>query len=379
MLTLRRLIALVGRGFHLRQGSGGQVSPGIPVTATCVVLVVLVAGGLLPSLKPWRTAVALAEAGQASAQQSRAATGKPGARATGSWTMPRTPDGRPDLQGVWENNAVTPLERPKQFTGKPTLTAAEMADLQQRVDGVLAGGDAVFFDELINNALAGNTNVRSSDGRTGNYSQVWLSERVLENRTSLIVDPPDGRVPPQSPAAQQRATERAAARKLNPPSQIEALGLMTRCVSTGVPNIFAGYNSMFEIVQSPDVVVVRTEMIHDARVVPLDGRPHLAASLQQLHGDSRGRWDGDTLVVDTTNFSPRSNFRGANENLHLIERFTRVDADTLNYEITLNDSTTWTRPWTILIKLRRSSDPLLEYACHEGNRGIEGILSAQRE
>ena len=202
---------------------------------------------------------------------------------------------------------------------------------------------------------------------------------MLENRTALIVDPPDGRVPPQSPAAQQRATERATARKLNPPTQIEALGLMARCVSTGVPNIFAGYNSMFEIVQSPDVVVVRTEMIHDARIVPLDGRPHLAASLQQLHGDSRGRWDGDTLVIDTTNFSPRSNFRGANESLHLVERFTRADADTLNYEITLNDSTTWTRPWTILIKLRRSSDPLLEYAGHEGNRGIEGILSAQRQ
>jgi hypothetical protein len=310
-----------------------------------------------------------------SAQQTSPPLAKASAR---PWQVPRTPDGQPDLQGVWANNSITPLERPRQFANKATLTDAEYADLKTRVDAVLNGGDAIFFDDLINNALSGNANFRSTDAGTGNYSQVWLSDRVLEHRTSLIVDPPDGRIPAQSPAMQQRAAERAAARRLNPPGFFEAFNGMTRCISVGVPNIFAGYNSYFEFVQGPGYVVLITEMIHDARVIPLDGRPHIDASLRQLHGDSRGHWEKDTLVVDTTNFSPRSNFRGANENLHLVERFTRVDADTIDYLITLDDATTWVKPWTLLVKLRRTNEGLFEYACHEGNRGMAGILSAQQ-
>ena len=295
------------------------------------------------------------------------------------WKVPRTPDGRPDLQGTYGNNSITPLERPKEFANKPLLSDAEFAEMQKAVKDVLDGSDAPFGDELFIAAAQRNKGHRSSDRQVGNYSQVWLSDRILEKRTSQIIDPPDGRIPALSPQALERNALRAAARKANPPSQIEALGNTTRCITMGMPNLFAGYQSYFDITQGPGYVVIRTEMIHEARVIPTDGRPHIASSLRQLHGDSRGRWDGDTLVVDTTNFSPQSNFRGSSENLHLVERFTRVSPDLVEYRITAEDPTTWMRPWTILINLRRTDEPMVEYACHEGNYGMFGILSAQRQ
>jgi hypothetical protein len=295
------------------------------------------------------------------------------------WKVPRTPDGYPDLQGTYGNNSITPLERPREFANKPLLSDAEFAEMQQAVKDVLDGSDAPFGDELFIAAAQRNKGHRSSDRQVGNYSQVWLSDRVLERRTSQIIDPPDGRIPPQSPQALERNAARIAARKATPPSQLEALGNGTRCITMGMPNLFAGYQSYFDITQGPGYVVIRTEMIHEARVVPTDGRPHIASSLRQLHGDSRGRWDGDTLVVDTTNFSPQSNFRGSSDNLHLVERFTRVSPDLVEYRITAEDPTTWVRPWTILINLRRTDEPMVEYACHEGNYGMFGILSAQRQ
>jgi hypothetical protein len=295
------------------------------------------------------------------------------------WKVPRTPDGRPDLQGTYGNNSITPLERPKEFANKPLLSDAEFAEMQHAVKAVLDGSDAPFGDELFLAAAQRNKGHRSSDRQVGNYSQVWLSDRILEKRTSQIIDPPDGRIPALSPQALERNAARTAARKANPPSQIEALGNTTRCITMGMPNLFAGYQSYFDITQGPGYVVIRTEMIHEARVVPTDGRPHIASSLRQLHGDSRGRWDGDTLVVDTTNFSPQSNFRGSSDNLHLVERFTRVSPDLVEYRITAEDPTTWVRPWTILINLRRTDEPMVEYACHEGNYGMFGILSAQRQ
>jgi hypothetical protein len=294
------------------------------------------------------------------------------------WKVPRTADGHPDLQGTYGNNSITPLERTKDFANKPVLNDAEFAELQQAVKEVLHGGDAPFGDELFIAAAARNKNFSSSDRQVGNYSQVWLSDRVLERRTSQIIDPPDGRIPALSPQAVQRNAERAAARKANPPSQIEALGNGTRCISMGMPNLFAGYQSYYDFVQGPDHVVIRTEMIHEARVVPTDGRPHLHSSIRQLHGNSVGRWEGDTLVVDTTNFSARSNFRGSSENLHLVERFTRVSPDLIEYRITADDPTTWVKPWTILVNLRRTDEKMFEYACHEGNYGLAGILSAQK-
>jgi hypothetical protein len=298
--------------------------------------------------------------------------------APAAWKVPRTADGHPDLQGTYSNNSITPLERPKEFADKPLLSDAEFAEMQQAVKDVLDGSDAPFGDELFHAAAARNKGHKSADRQVGNYSQVWLSDRVLEKRTSQIVDPPDGRIPALTPQAVQRNAERAAARKANPPSQLEALGNSTRCISMGMPNLFAGYQSYYDFVQGPGYVVIRTEMIHEARVVPTDGRPHLASSLRQLHGHSVGRWEGDTLVVETTNFSPRSNFRGSSENLQLAERFTRVSADLIEYRITATDPTTWVRPWTILINLRRTEEKMFEYACHEGNYGLFGILSAQK-
>jgi hypothetical protein len=294
------------------------------------------------------------------------------------WKVPRMPDGVPDLQGTYGNNSITPLERPRDFANTPVLSDAEFREMQQAVNDVLDGGDAPFGDELFMAAAARNKGHKSSDRQVGNYSQVWLSERVLEKRTSQIIDPPDGRIPAASPEAARRNAARAAARKANPPNQLEALGNSTRCITMGMPNLFAGYQSYFGISQGPGYVVVRSEMIHDARVIPTDGRPHLPASIRQLHGDPRGHWEGDTLVVDTTNFSSQSNFRGASENLHLIERFTRVSPDLIEWRITADDPTTWVRPWTILVNLRRTNEPLVEYACHEGNYGLFGILSAQR-
>jgi hypothetical protein len=298
--------------------------------------------------------------------------------APAGWKVPRTPDGHPDLQGTWGNNSITPLERPKEYADKPLLSDAEFAEMQQAVKDVLDGSDAPFGDELFFAAAQRNKGHKSSDRQVGNYSQVWLSDRVLERRTSQIVDPPDGRIPAITREAQQRAADRAAARKANPPGTLEALGLSTRCVTMGMPNLFAGYQSYFDFVQGPGYVVIRTEMIHEARVVPTDTRPQLSPAIRQLHGDSRGRWEGDTLVVETTNFSPRSNFRGSSENLHLTERFTRVSPDLIEYRIIVNDPTTWVRPWTILVNLRRTDEKMFEYACHEGNYGLFGILSAEK-
>jgi hypothetical protein len=296
----------------------------------------------------------------------------------GGWTPPRTPDGRPDLQGVWANNDATPLERPAEFADRAVLSDEELADLERRVAAVLDGGDALFGDDLIRAALAGGTEFRSFDRDTGNYDQQWLVERPVDRRTSLIIDPPDGRVPPLTPEAVARARTRAADRAAHPADGPEDRTLSERCISYGQPNLLAGYNSYYQILQAPGYAVVVTEMIHDTRIVPLDGRPHVGPAIRSWHGDSRGRWDGDTLVVDTTNFPAEGSFRGATDRLHLVERFTRVDPDTMHYDITIADPATWTRPWTLRLCLHRTDEPLLEYACHEGNLSIEGVLSGYR-
>jgi hypothetical protein len=299
-----------------------------------------------------------------------------------SWTVPRTPDGRPDLQGNWTNNSVTPLQRPKAWAGKTTLNDADLAQLKKLVVEVTEdGGDAQFGDSVIENALAGIKNAPSSDKLTGNYNQFWLVERTVEDRrTSLLTDPADGRLPPLTQAAQDRQAAAAATasrgRKLDNP---EDRGVGERCVNFGVPKLGAGYNSYYQIVQTPTHVVFMSEMAHDARIIPLDNRPHLPASMQLWNGDPRGRWEGDTLVVESTNFSPKSEFRGSRENLRLVERFTRVGPDTLNYEFTVSDPTVWTKSWTAMIPLKRTDDLIYEYACHEGNyRSMEGSLKGTR-
>jgi hypothetical protein len=294
------------------------------------------------------------------------------------WKAPRTVDGQPDLQGTWANNNATPLERPVEFAGRTTLTDAELATLKARSDRLFdGGGDAAFGDNLFSALLANPDKFVSVDGRTGDYNQFWLPDRVFDNRTSLITNPPDGRIPALTPAARQRAAADTAARP-ELPAGPEDRSMSERCITFGVPRVQAAYMSYYEIIQSHDTVVFRMETIHDARIIPLDGRPHPGRAVRNLLGDSRGHWDGDTLVVDTTNFSRQSNFRGAHENLHLIERFTRTSPNQLRYEFTVADDTTWMQPWSVMIPLQRSRQPIYEYACHEGNLGLAGILAGSR-
>ena len=298
---------------------------------------------------------------------------------TGTWSPPRTVDGQPDLQGVWANNTATPLERPDALAGKETLTDEEVAELKAKASLVLDGdGDAIFGDRLIEGALANVTGAKSSDTGTGNYNHFWLVERDFDNQTSLVVDPPDGKIPSFTPEAETRRAERAAYRDDHPADSWMDRDNSDRCYSYGVPRISSGYNSYFQILQTASHVVILQEMIHEARIVPLDGRPHLDGAVRQILGDARAHWDGDTLVVETANFSPQSDFRGSSVNLHVVERFTRVSPDTLNWEVTVTDDTLWTRPWTTKIPLKQSADAMFEYACHEGNYAMEGILSGHR-
>ena len=300
------------------------------------------------------------------------------------WSVPRMPDGHPDLQGVWANNGMTPLERPAQWGNRATMTDAELADLKKRAQKLIDGGDAFFADELILAALEGKTKFSSADTQTGNYDQTWLSERIWDNRTSLIIDPPNGQYPPFTPEGMKRA---ALLAQQSAPSESGPAGtadgpedrpLNERCITYGAPLAFAGYNAYQQIIQSPETVVILQEMIHDARVVPISSQPHLPSRVRQLHGDSRGRWEGDTLVVETTNFSIGNLFLGTSPDLKLTERYTRVSRDFINWELTVDDPATWTKPWTFMIRLKRSDDQLYEYACHEGNHSMVGMLAGAR-
>ena len=313
-----------------------------------------------------------------SGQTANKTSASAGAAADQRWSVPRMPDGKPDMQGVWANNGMTPLERPAQWGTRATMTDAELADLKARAQKLIDGGDAFFADELILAALEGRARFSSADTQTGNYDQSWLSERIWDNRTSLIFDPPDGRIPPPAPGAAERARAQAVARQgRGPADRAQDLSLSTRCVSAGTPYFRAGYQSYFDITQGPGVVALRSEMIHDARVFPIGGGPHISSAIRQYHGDSRAHWDGDTLVVDTTNFS-NAGLRGSTDNLHLTERFTRVADDTLEYYVTIDDPSLWSRPWTLMIPLKRTGEDMFEFACHEGNYGLRAILSGAR-
>lgn len=295
------------------------------------------------------------------------------------WIPPLTPDGHSDFQGVWVNNSATPLERPKALEGRQFLTDEEIATFKSRAarfrdnDSDFAGGDNLYLA-----ALSGVERYKNP-GSTGGAADAV--ERDFDNRTSLVVDPPDGKIP-FTVEGRQRVDRAAAVRARPAPTDPEDLPNDLRCLTFGVPRLggnAAGYNSYYQIVQTPGYVVLFGEVVHDARVIPMDGRPHLPSDVRLLHGDSRGRWEGRTLVIDTTNFSPKSYFQGSRENLHLIERFTRIAADTIDYEITVSDPSAWTRPWTAIVHLKQSPDRMLEYACHEGNdRTMRGMLLGAR-
>ena len=297
----------------------------------------------------------------------------------GSWTAPRTPFGHPDLQGVWANNNATPLQRPEALADREFLTDEELVTLRSRAEDLfsLESGDAAFGDSVFTAALNEAESFTSRDRATGNYNQFWLVERDWDNRTSLIVDPPNGRLPARTEAARMRA-EAAGRKRQRHAVWTDDRSLGERCLSFGAPRLGAGYNSYYQLLQTPDHVVILVEMGYDARIIPLDGRPHVDDDVRQWLGDSRGYWDGDSLVVETRNYSPLANFMGAAEHLQITERFTRVSEDVLRYEVTADDPTTWKRPWTAMIPLRRSPDALYEYACHEGNIGMEGILAGAR-
>jgi hypothetical protein len=281
--------------------------------------------------------------------------------AAGQAAQPRTAWGHPDLQGVWTNTTTTPFERPKELAGKQVLSAEEQTELDRQTAA------RVSLD-----------NVPRSN--VGAYNEFWVERGKLSKQTSLVVDPPDGRIPPLTPDAQKYANARAQHRREHPADSWEDISLYTRCLTRGLPGAMVPgfYNHNYQILQTPNHVAILVEMIHDVRIIPLDGRQHVGPTLRQWMGDSRGRWEGNTLVVETTNFSPKAEFRNARENLRLVERFTRIDADTIDYRFTIEDPTTFTRPWSAAIPMTRLNEPLYEYACHEGNYAVPNILSGHR-
>ena len=301
------------------------------------------------------------------AAQAPSGAAKAVASKTKSWTVGRTPDGKPDFQGVWTNQISTPLERPAALGTKEFYTKEEAEALAQRGTGRArpqAQGDAqaVHYDE-------------SQFGI--DRSQIT---KVSGLRTSLIVGP-EGRIPPQTPEAKQKAAERAALAKGHEFDGPENRGLAERCltfVSEGPPMVAPAYNANYQIVQGKGYVAVLVEMMHRIRMIPTDGRPHLASNVRQWNGDSVGHWEGDTLVVDTTNFTDKTNFRGSGDKLHVIERFSRPSEDTLLYQFTVDDPETWTKPWTAEIAMPKVDGQVYEYACQEGNYGMANILSGAR-
>src|SRR6266508_2696181 len=289
----------------------------------------------------------------------------------------------PDLQGTWISRSATPLERPKALEGRAALTDAEVADLKRRAAAIFNDGKNSDFPAGDQFFLAVLTNVDRYKSANATGGADDMVERVFENRTSLIVDPPDGRIPALTAEGRQRLTAGLAQRVRPDPAGPEDLSGDRRCLTWGTPrlggNYGAGPYSYYQIVQAPGYVVLMMEFMHEARIIPLDGRPHLPSSVRQLSGDPRGHWEGKTLVVETTNFSPQSNFMGAAENLRLMERLTRVSADTIDYQVTLDDQTTWAMPWTALVHLTRTDEKMYEVACHEGNfYSMQGILAGAR-
>ena len=285
-----------------------------------------------------------------------------------TWTLQRTADGRPDLQGTWSSASLTPFERPREFVDREFFTAEEAAEYTKRV-----------LDQS-NRDRRGTT---PQEDVNGAYNEAWFERgtKVAPNlRTSIVVDPPDGRVPALTPEAREANAARAAIQRRLPEGP-EDFALPVRCLlwpTAGPPMIPGPYNNNYQIAQTRDYVAIDAEMIHDVRIIPLNGRQHLPSSIRQWMGDAVGHWEGDTLVVDTTNFTDKTRYRGSDQNLHVIERFTRTGADTIQYRFTIDDPTAFTRPWTGEIILSRMAGPLYEYACHEGNYSMLHMLAGAR-
>jgi hypothetical protein len=296
-------------------------------------------------------------------------TAKPATSTSTTWTPPRTADGQPDLEGVWTNPTLTPLERPAEFAGKAVLTEQEAADYVKRL-----------LQQVNSDRRDGGAD--ADVGRS--YNEFWRDRGnglVADRRSSLIIDPPDGRIPALTPEAQKRVDATRAYMRDHATDGPEGRSFAERCLAwatAGPPMLPGPYNNDAQILQSREQVVILNEMIHDARVIPLDGRPHVSPDIRQWLGDSRGHWEGNTLVVDTTNFNSEYSFRGSDANLHLTERFTRISPNLIQYEFTVDDPTAFTRAWTVRIPLNKTSDRVYEYACHEGNYALTDILAGAR-
>jgi hypothetical protein len=298
------------------------------------------------------------------------------------WQAPTTSDGKPDLQGVWTNTTLTPLERPARFAGRAVMTDAEAAQLESQA--------ARSFDQQAADRPESAAVAPRAGGAIGSYNQaVWADagKVVATRQTALVVDPPDGRVPVRPEAEQRRDADAARITE-----SYEFMNVWDRCITRGVPGGFfpANYNNGYQILQTPGYVVIVSEMIHEARIIPTDGRPHRAAHLRSITGESVGRWEGDTLVVDTTNYNDKGSIATAStsgrmrgipqsEALHVVERFRRLDAGTISYTVTIDDPVVYTRPWTVSMPLARDDDyRIYEYACQEANYAVGNILRGAR-
>ena len=293
------------------------------------------------------------------------------------WKLGRTINGQPDLQGVWANNSITPVERPERFADREYLSDEEMQFLEQRMSEISAGGgDALFGESVLDAAFSGNE--LSRDAQTGNYDQQWMVERTLDNRTSQIIDPPNGRFPARTPEAIAHGRERAAYRQEHPADSWLDRSLSERCVHRGVPNLRPGYNSYWQIVQSRDHVTSIQEMFHDVRIIPLTDMPDLHEGIRLWNGSSRGYWEGDTLVIDTGNINEKSDSGLNTQERVYQERLTRISETELQYDFIVHDPGTFTADYTRRIIFGYSNDKIYEYACHEGNYGMMNILSGHR-
>ena len=299
------------------------------------------------------------------------------AQTDNSYTVPRTIDGHPDFQGVWENNTITPVERPDVFGTKEFLTDEDVEFLMQRLTEInQEGGDALFGEGVLEAAFSGE--IKSYDPSTGNYDSQWMVDRKIHRRTSQIIDPPNGKYPPRTERAITMARAAAEYREAHPADSYTDRSLGERCLSFGAPRLGSGYNSYWQIVQSKDTVAIVQEMAHDVRIIPLVEMPHINDKIQLWHGDSRGYWDGDTLVIETSNYSDKSAGGPDTTQKVNVERLTRISDDEIQYQFTSHDPGTFTAPYTREIILDFTEDAIYEYACHEGNYGMEYILSGHR-
>jgi len=292
------------------------------------------------------------------------------------WVPPRTADGKPDLQGIFTFSTITPLQRPDALAGKDSLTVEEAAAFEAAENTRL---NRDLFDPEKGQPSAGYA--PRAQGGVLSYNEFWYERGnalTKDKRTSLVVDPPNGRIPFTETALRMNAE---AARKSNSgfADSYTDRSLSDRCImgfNSGPPMISGAYNNNLQILQTPGQFVIVNEMVHNTRIIPTDGRPH--GTLRQWAGDSRGRWEGETLVVETINFLRETSLPGSTADTRLVERFTRVDADTIKYEFTVTDSNSYTRPWTAVMPLTKTQGPLYEYACHEGNYALPGILRGAR-